>query len=342
MSLLANEFSTRHGFEVELIIYGKSREIFYALDDGIKVRTPNFQFDNRLRFINTIRTARFLRSLIASGGYHAILSFGERWNSFVMLSCLGVRKKIFLSDRSSPSLNLGILQERLRRWLYPRASGLIAQTKRAEAIAIDKHLHRDIVVIPNPVSCTENEGSVKRENVVLSVGRLIATKHHDRLIKTFAEINAPDWRLLIIGDEAQRQEHRARLETLIRELEVENRVSLVGSQSDIEKAYRKAKVFAFTSSSEGFPNVIAEALAMGLPVVAYDCDAGPSDLIQDGRNGYLVELFDDSTFKTRLGALMKDAELRQRMSNASREAVQPFAPERVALEYLQAMGVVGR
>jgi glycosyltransferase involved in cell wall biosynthesis len=66
-----------------------------------------------------------------------------------------------------------------------------------------------------------------------------------------------------------------------------DKVFLEGEQKEIDPWYHRAKLFAFTSSSEGYPNVVGEALSAGLPVVAYDCIAGPSDMIDDGKTGIL-------------------------------------------------------
>ncbi len=113
---------------------------------------------------------------------------------------------------------------------------------------------------------------------------------------------------------------------------------MLAGQRDVASFYARASVFAFTSSSEGFPNVVAEALAHGLPVVSYDCDAGPSDLIEDGTNGYLVPLFNDDVFSDRLRKLMVDDRLRASMSTAARESVRRFSAEQIAAGLLAIVG----
>jgi GalNAc-alpha-(1->4)-GalNAc-alpha-(1->3)-diNAcBac-PP-undecaprenol alpha-1,4-N-acetyl-D-galactosaminyltransferase len=112
----------------------------------------------------------------------------------------------------------------------------------------------------------------------------------------------------------------------------------VGTQANVESFYDQAKIFAFTSSSEGFPNVIAEALASGLPVVSYNCVAGPADLITDGENGFLVRQFDDESFCDRLTQLMADEEMRIRMSASARASISRLSPKSVASKMLDFMG----
>jgi GalNAc-alpha-(1->4)-GalNAc-alpha-(1->3)-diNAcBac-PP-undecaprenol alpha-1,4-N-acetyl-D-galactosaminyltransferase len=107
-------------------------------------------------------------------------------------------------------------------------------------------------------------------------------------------------------------------------------VVFAGRRSDVQRFYDRAKIFAFTSSSEGFPNVVAEALSAGLPVVSYDCVAGPADLIRNGEKGFLVDLFDDALFAERLGYLMKNEEKRHTMSINARRSVAHLSPSAVA------------
>ena len=113
-------------------------------------------------------------------------------------------------------------------------------------------------------------------------------------------------------------------------LQLSERVIFAGHQPDVQRFYDRAKIFAFTSSSEGFPNVVAEALSAGLPVVSYDCVAGPADLIRNGENGFLVDLFDDVSFGERLGYLMKNEEQRQKMSINARRSVAHLSPSTIA------------
>ena len=84
---------------------------------------------------------------------------------------------------------------------------------------------------------------------------------------------------------------------IIADNNAEDKVFLEGKQADVETYYFKSKVFAFTSSSEGFPNVIGEAMSARLPVIAFDCIAGPSEMIKDNENGFLIPLFNFGQFR---------------------------------------------
>jgi len=326
MSELANYSVEKGGYEVHLILYGIKREIFYNISDKIIIHKPIFEFDNTKRTWSTLKTIFYLRKKLKEINPVASLSFGEYWNNLVLLSTLGTKIPVFVSDRSQPNKSLGRVQNNLRNWLYPKAKGVIAQTEKAKLIYKSLYSHSNICVIGNPIRIIGEETFTDegRENIVLMVGRLISTKHQDRLVEIFLKIEDKNWILVLIGYDHLGQNNSDRLSKLINDNNAKDRVILAGKQSDVEKYYLSSKIFAFTSSSEGFPNVIGEALSAGLPVVSYDCDAGPSDLIIHGENGYLVPVFDDIAFQFYLEKLMNDADLRKKFSQKGREDIKRF------------------
>lgn len=333
MAVLLTYFDAKPGLDLHLVLFGAKRDIFYEIPENISIHRPEFTFDNGKRLLHTWYTLRFLRRKMKELNAHSILSFGEYWNNFVLLSSLGLRQKIVVSDRSQPDKPLGRVQEKLRSWLYPKAYGVIAQTRYARQVYEAKFSHPNIVVIGNPIRQIEPDLALQRENIVLSVGRLIHTKHYDRLIRLFAALNKPGWRLIIVGGDALRQTNKATLEKLVSELGAEDRIELAGSQSDVNSYYLRSKVFAFTSSSEGFPNVVGEAMSAGLPVVSYDCVAGPSEMIQDGHNGYLIPLFDDDSFGKKLEDLMTDESKRLAFARAAQEDIRAFSADQIGEKF---------
>lgn len=333
MAVLLKFFAAKPSLDLHLVLYGIKRDIFYEIPNNITIHRPEFTFDNRKRLLHTLYTLRFLRCKMKELNAYSILSFGEYWNNFVLLSSLGLRQKIIVSDRSQPDKSLGCLHEKLRRWLYPKAYGVIAQTQYARQVYWEKFSHSNIVVIGNPIRQMKPNLALQRENIVLSVGRLIHTKHFDRLIRLFAELNQPGWRLIIVGGDALRQRNKAPLEKLVSELGVKDRIELLGSQSDVNSYYLRSKIFAFTSSSEGFPNVIGEAMSAGLPVVSYDCVAGPSEMIRDGHSGYLISPFDDDSFGTKLEDLMTDESKRLAFARAAQEDIRLFSAEQIGEKF---------
>lgn len=334
MSGLANYFVKKENVQVHLILYGKNRDIFFSLDERIKVYRPSFNFAVHSRLISTLKTLLFLRKTVQQLKPDTVLSLGEYWNNLVLIALMGLKIPVFISDRCQPDKSLGKFHNGLRKWLYPKAAGIIAQTSKAKEIYTQQELNRNIRVIGNPIYQVETNGSAsKKENIVLTVGRLIKSKHHDRLIRMFKESSPSGWKLVIAGGDALKQSGMQRLRNLVDELDMNESVDLVGTVSNIDSYYRNSRIFAFTSSSEGFPNVIGEAMSAGLPVIAYDCVAGPSDLIEDERNGFLIPLFNDKMYTEKLKALMRDDALQNRMGKTSQELVKKFSLQNTAEEY---------
>lgn len=325
MSEILDEFSKDETLELHLILYGITREIFYKSPKNITIHLPNFEFNNNYRTFYTVKTLYFLRKTIKKINPKTILSFGELWNNFVLLASYGLKNPIFISDRCQPDKSLGKINDFLRKILYPNAKGIIAQTQKAKDIYQKIYKNKNIQVIGNPIRTITPNHSIAKENVVLSVGRLINSKHHDELIKLFVKIKKSNWKLIIVGDDALNQSNKSKLQTLIKMLKVEESVFLAGRQIDVESYYLKSKIFALTSSSEGFPNVIGEAQSAGLPVVAFDCLAGPSDLIENDMNGYLIPVFDYKNFQKKLEFLMNNENKIISMGNRGKESVKQFS-----------------
>ena len=316
-------------------MYGLNRGIFYELPKSVSIHIPNFKFNKKYRFLYTLRTIYFLRKKIIDIHPDTMLSFGEYWNNLVIIATFGLKFPLFIADRSQPLRNLGKLQNFLRKILYPRATGLILQTQKAKKIYQDHFKKLSIYVIPNPIRDIIIKDDTIKENIVLMVGRLIKTKHQDRLIKMFSNINNSNWKLILVGDDSKKQKNKVLLLKLVKDLNLEGRVLLVGKRNDVDKFYSKSKIFAFTSSSEGFPNVLGEAMSAGLPVIAYDCIAGPSEIIEDGNNGYLIPMYDDLLFERKLTELMEDDNLRISMKKSGRESIKKFNKELISKKFLE-------
>lgn len=333
VSVLLNEFSNYQNVELHLLLFGKSPQLFYQIPIQTTVHKPKFRFRDNLRWWYTLKTMWYIRKTLISLNANAILSFGELWNNFVLLSCMGCKLPIYVSDRNQPTKNIGFLQENLRKLLYPKAKGIIAQTQFAKHVIFEKTKHCNIAVIGNPIpACNESE-NITRENLVLSVGRLIDTKHHDALIKLFVKTRKADWKLVIVGDDAIKQRNKAKLEQLVNDLNAQNYIELAGKSNEVHKYYQRAKIFAFTSSSEGFPNVIGEAMMAALPVVAFDCVAGPAEMVIDNENGFLVPLFDYDGFENKLNLLIDNDMLINKMSKNALNSIQRFNAQSISKKF---------
>lgn len=335
MAELADYFSVKDQLDLHLILYDSKRELFYKIPNKLQVHLPDFEFIDRNRLINSLKTALYLRRTVKKLKPDSVLSFGEYWNSFVLISLIGLEYPIFISDRCSPAKRFGFIHSVLRKILYPRASGIIAQTSVAMNYYSRLFRHKNVRVIGNPIKFISPPANNERENIVLMVGRFVSGKNQDRLIEIFLDLNLPDWKLMLVGYDHLKQNNSEKLRALIKDRDAENKVILTGKVSDIELYYRKSKIFAFTSTSEGFPNVIGEAMSAGLPVVAFDCVAGPSEMVISNNNGYLIPLNDYVQFSEKLKALMLNENLRNRMGSSAILSISNLSVKIIGEKYLE-------
>lgn len=333
MSVLANEWSNRDDLDVYLILLTKQK-VFYNLDTKIKVIEPERGYSATVagKFFYSIWILKYIRKKVAEIHPRSILSFCERYNNLVLLACMGLPYKLFISDRSNPDNNLGLLHESLRSILYKKARGIIAQTKKGKEILNKKTGNSRIFAVPNPLRNVETSNKASKEKVILNVGRNVASKSQLELIEIFSTLsNAEEWKLLILGEGPQRPFLIARIE----ELNLQSRVLLLDFQEDVDFYYRQASIFAFPSLYEGFPNALSEAMAHGLACIAYDCPTGPAEIIENDKNGFLIQLKDEVDFKQKLQILIDDDVKRETFSKNAFESSKRFSSEHISREYLK-------
>lgn len=172
-----------------------------------------------------------------------------------------------------------------------------------------------IRVIRNAVPWPVLDALQPRPNVVVAAGELGRRKGFDRLIKAYRPIarQRPDWRLHIYGEGPRRDQ----LQQLIDDGGMGAQVLLRGRTDQMDRVLQEASVFALTSRHEGFPMVLIEAMAMGVPVVSFDCPRGPAEIVVDSVTGRLVSDGDIPAFSAALLAIIDDAEERRRMGEES-------------------------
>lgn len=334
MSELVGFFCKKEGLEVHLVLFGKEPVISYHVPENLIIHKPETIFNDIFRLYHTVRRLAYLRNSIIKINPYCILSFGEYWNSFVLLALIGLRYSVYISDRNSPNAHYGFFHSTLRKLLYPRAKGVIAQTEQARGVFLDQSLNSNIVVIGNPIHLIPPGNKVRRK-IVLTIGRLIDSKNHDKLIELFTQIRKPGWQLIIIGGNALKQNNIDKLTRLVKTLDATSDVLLTGYQSDLDLFYQESGIFAFTSDSEGFPNVIGEAMSAGLPVVSFDCIAGPSEMLTDGVDGFLVPVNDYNYFKKRLEQLMDNESLRDKIGLEAKKSILKFSIDNIGAKYHQ-------
>ena len=187
------------------------------------------------------------------------------------------------------------------------------------------------VNIPNPVEAVFNINikEIKKENIVLYVGRLSQEKRIDYLLKIWRLVYAenPDWSLRIVGDGPMRKQY----EDLVSDFQLKN-IHFDGYKSPIEY-YKKAKLFCLTSETEGFGLVLLEAMSGGCVPLAFNSYASASDIIDTGRCGFLISPFDVEQYAKQLLSLMRESEKLQSMSLEAKKKSMQFHIEGIVTKW---------
>ncbi|MBY4969594.1 glycosyltransferase family 4 protein [Streptococcus suis] len=287
----------------------------FELPDGVKVKCLfKEHFDLRKNFF---KVSRCLRNIMKSSQYDAILSSGTGLVSLISYACLGIpiRKLAWEHQCFYFGKKFGM------EWLGKKIAcqffdAIIVLTKKDEQFYKNQHPKAQIKQIYNIVNIHSNhlqcELSSKK---IISVGSLVAQKGFDMAIEVARKLreNYPDWQWHIYGDGPDREQ----LQNKIKEYQLEDFMVLKGSSKNIVEIYPSYSIYAMTSRHEGLPTVLLEAKLYQLPVVAFDCNCGASDIISDGENGFLIDCYNLDNFANRLSHFMESQELREQLAKTS-------------------------
>ena len=259
----------------------------YALDERValdNITSCRFSTPKQIK-----ATLRNLETYLKKVSPDVVISFTNIVCAQVSIVCKKMGIPIIFSERNDPRRLLkGVKDKLFQQLLIWNVRDVVFQTEGAKRL-YPKRIGKKSQVILNPVDTSKfppyYEGERKKE--IVSVGRLEPQKRQDVLIRAFAIVaqKHPEFVLKIYGQGTQ----EAALQELIRQLQLEDRVFLMGTRNNIFDHINESAMFAFSSDFEGLPNALIEAMALGLPCVSTRCSpGGAEEVIKDGENGYLV------------------------------------------------------
>jgi len=229
-------------------------------------------------------------------------------------------------DHSERFVNIPILRKLLVNYHYSsvKRCDMIVTLTKGDAQDWQKW-NRNVCVIPNPVTSFPNQvPCIKRKRRIIAVGRLNYQKGFDRLIKAFGHISnqCPEWTLDIFGKGVE----EAYLRKIISNLNLNNRVKIHPVTSHIYDEYYLSEFYVMSSRYEGFALVLLEALACGLPCVAFNCKYGPEDIISN-LNGILVQEGDIEGLADKMLWMINHPNEREIMRKFARETASLYRKE---------------
>ncbi len=273
--------------------------------------------------LTRLRTKR-LRDAIADASPEVVLSFCDRTNILTLMAAGSLGVPVVVSERSDPSQQrLGGAWEFLRGRTYRRATAIVALTE-ASALHLRQRFAVPVRVIPSAVDVppfVSDRAVASNARRIIGIGRLETEKGFDRLIEAFASVaeRAPDWSLRILGEGSM----RSRLQEQIGDLALTSKVAMPGWVRPVWDELAASTVFALPSRYEGFPSALLEAMAMGVPSVAVDCESGPRVIIDNESRGLLVPN-GVAELANGLARLVEDADLRERIGRGGQDVIARF------------------
>lgn len=336
LSIKASALADEFGHEVHILtLNNQNQNTFFPFSDLIFLHDIKVN-GNPLRYIKSYVCG--IKSVVNTIQPDCISVCDDGLKAFFIPIILGKKRPIIYERHVSKNIEIGH-NPSLKRRLWTRVKfalmGILAKnfTKfilLTKANALEWRLP-NLEIISNPLSFYPEKSSLLEEKVVIAVGKQSFQKGYDRLLLSWQLVvkKCPDWQLTIYGKKDSSQN----LEQLAKELGIEDSVNFFEPEREIQQKYLASSIYAFPSRFEGFGMVLIEAMACGLPCVSYDCPHGPSDIISDGEDGFLIENGNVSMFADKLLILMQNESLRKEMGFKAKKNVLQFKSETIVKKW---------
>lgn len=350
VATLQANYWIQEGHKVAFWVHDGKKDTFYPLDENIEFYSLGL--DTSCSLIEKIPVVKSIYKFIK--GKKKLINLTKYWKPDVVISMMHGPEKYYLPCIRKMSFIIGVnhVTLALRQGVYRKSYKqrlrdrfcfvlLIHQLRKYHAVvALSKtdelnfrRLRCRTLYIPNPCSFTigKERSVANKEKTIIMIGRLDYLKGQDRLIDIWSRIanEYADWRLLIVGNGCA----KSKIYEQIHEKNLTGRIDIIEESRNVRELLEKSSIFAFTSRSESFGMVILEALSSGLPIVTYDCENGPRDLVDNYYNGFLVHEDDVETFVEKLRLLMNDPDLRKKLSENASLSAERFSLSNVMLQW---------
>jgi glycosyltransferase involved in cell wall biosynthesis len=357
VSTLLNKLSSN--FDISLVMMND--EISYDIPQNTKIHylEKSSSTENNLVKISKLPWLAWkFRSFCKKNNIDVCLSFCNRANYINILSkVFGNSSKIITSERTSPSTEYGpntpknFINRVLIKSLYPQTDLMVPNAfEMGHDLKTNFGVSSEITVINNPVDIEKIE-TLQNEKVefdfskftFINVGRLIYQKNQKGLLDAFAALNKENSQLIILGEGTLEKE----LKEKVVNLNIEHKVHFLGFDNNPYKYLSKADCFVLNSEHEGFPNVVIEALACGLPVISSDCPTGPRELlapdsdlishvydkIEYAKYGILVPVKDSFILKEAMEIIYDNEKLAQKYRKTSKLRAMDYKPQNIVKKF---------
>ena len=286
-TLIANAL-TEKNYQISILSLADGRQPFFELVPSIKTYSL---YPEKISFKkNFLGTIWRIRKFVTQHEIDTLIVVDSISCVFTVPALFGLRVKHICWEHFNFKNNNGVVFRDYGRKIAAKYCDYVVTLTRRDKELWEKGLKKinsKIVSIANPVAYENIENIPSLDyKTILCVGRLTHVKGFDLLITAWARVaqQVPDWKIVIVGS----GEDELMLKQMAKDFAVEDSIVFAGQQKNMDQFYRQASFFCMSSRFEGLPMVLLEAQSYGLPIVAFDCDTGPAEVIASDRSGYLV------------------------------------------------------
>lgn len=331
-SILANALAENQEYNVTTISYLQKKNVPMLYKTSDKLHSY-YLLDTNISMTKAILTKHLIRKtrqILIKENIDILVACGALYYPLGIIAVKGTSAKCFCWEHTNPAVGTDYRFQRICRKLAVRcADRVIVLTKSAEKYYKDvlKIEPSRLEQIYNPVAdeAAKSEKYDLSSKKIISVGRLSFQKNFTVLLDIAAKIlpRYPDWSWDIYGA----GEEYDSLSEKISKLSLEGRVRLMGQVDDIYERYRDYSMQVMTSCYEGFPMTLIEGAVNRLPLISFDINTGPDEIIADGENGFLIPPKDAPKMQEKIEYLINNPAERERMSENAFLSVENFRME---------------
>lgn len=301
----------------------------------------NFDFNNQIDFIcigkknNPVADIINIRKAIKDYRPSCVISFLDVINIYTYFAILNIRGIRFIANERSnpfehlPKQRFGSFKLALLGHVYRHADKVLSNSKFTANQLVNKFKinSNKVDFLYNPINIEGETSSLREGGKILAVGRLSKEKDYPTLLKAVHhlvnKLKLTDFTLTIAGKGPLEDE----LKQLAVDLGIVQYINFIGFSNDIPSLMRSHDIYVLSSLYEGFPNTLLEAMSFGMAVIATDCVSGPSEVVIDGKNGFLIDINDSKSLAIYIEKLLSNRTMRETFAHNAINSLNYFSFE---------------
>ena len=275
-----------------------------------------------------------LRKAIRKANTPVVISFLTKANIQTIIASIGLKKRIIISERNDTTREYHPWPWSLLRWICYRFADVVTANSEISVGDMIRYVPQNkLRFLDNPVDIPVEKAVPKHSQVIINVSRLEPQKRQELLLEAFSDIKpdiASTWKIHLLGEGSEWKN----LVKRSRELRINEKVYFQGFVNNPYHYYKEAAIFVLTSTYEGTPNALLEALAHGLPCIVSDSLPGAMKYVDDGKNGFYFNSGDAADLTEKLTTLMEIPDMRAQFGNHSVMKVENLSIEKISDQWI--------